>query len=109
MSQPPPPYPGGMYYPQQVYGMLTRRNVFFANAFALALIYLGVLVRLATGDANAIGLAHFLVISGAMLGAAASLAGGLGSKKTTDMQNLGLLVWAGLLLGFAITVFAWIR
>jgi len=27
-----------------------------------------------------------------------SVGGALGSKRTTDMQNIGLLVWAGLVL-----------
>ena len=43
-----------------------------------------------------------------MLGSLASLAGGLGSKRTSDLQNIGLLVWAGLLLTFTFTAFAWI-
>src|SRR2546421_628902 len=65
-------------------------------------------VRFATSDLNVRWLAHFLVISGGMLGALASLAGGLGSKRTSDLQNIGLLVWAGLLLAFTLNAFAWI-
>ena len=108
-SQPgPPPYGGPMYYPQPIEGMLTRRNVFALNALGLIAIYLAILFRLASSDLNVRGLAHFLAISGGMLGALASLAGGLGSKRTSDMQNLGLLVWAGLLLGFTLAAFAWI-
>src|SRR5207249_11697412 len=104
----PPTYGGPMYYPQPIEGMLTRRNVFALNALGLIGIYLGILFRLATSDLNVRGLAHFLVISGGMLGALASLAGGLGSKRTSDLQNIGLLVWAGLLLTFTFTAFVWI-
>jgi len=108
-SQPgPPTYGGPMYYPPPLEGMLTRRNVFALNALGLIAIYLAVLFRLASSDLNVRGLAHFLAISGGMLGALASLAGGLGSKRTTDMQNLGLLVWAGILLLFTLSAFAWI-
>ena len=108
MQPMPPQYPGGMYYPQQISGMLTRRNVFAVNALGLLGIYLGLLLRLASADLNVRGLAHFLVISGGMLGAVVSLAGALGSKRTSDMQNLGLLVWAGFLLTFSLAAFAWI-
>src|SRR5437899_4106668 len=94
----PPTYGGPMYYPQPIEGMLTRRNVFALNALGLIGIYLGVLFRLATSDLNVRWLAHFLVISGGMLGALASLAGGLGSKRTSDLQNIHPLVWAALLL-----------
>jgi hypothetical protein len=104
---PPPQYPGS-YYPQQMEGMLTRRNVFAVNAFALLLIYVGVLFRLASTDIYVRGFAHFLVISGGMLGAVVSLAGALGSKRTSEMQNVGLFVWAGLLLAFSFAVFGWI-
>ena len=107
-SSPPPPYGGTTFYPPPIEGMLTRRNVFALNALGLAGIYLAVLIRLLTGDPAIRGLGHFLVISGAMLAAVASLAGALGSKRTTDMQNLGLLIWAGGLLNVAWTIFAWI-
>lgn len=110
MGQPmPPPYPGQAYYPQPLEGMLTRRNVFGVNAIALVAIWFGVIFTLASKDVNVLGLARFLAISGGTLGAVASLAGALGSKRTTDMQNLGLLVWAGFLLTFAVTVLAWVR
>jgi hypothetical protein len=66
------------------------------------------LFRLISSDLNVRGLGHFLAFSGGLLGALASLAGGLGSKRTSDMQNLGLLVWAGLLLAFSLQVFVWI-
>src|SRR5438552_15541861 len=107
----PPTYGGPMYYPQPIEGMLTRRNVFALNALGLIGIYLGILFRLATSDLNVRGLAHFLVISGDMLGALASLAGGLGSKRTSDLQYIGLLVWAVVLLTLTLTAYVciWLR
>ena len=110
MSQPmPPQYPGmGTYYPQSIERLVTRRNVFWANGFGLFLIFVGVLFRLAASDTYTRGFAHFLIISGGMLGAVASLAGGLGSKRTSEMQNVGLLVWAGLLLAFTFSIFNWV-
>jgi len=103
-----PPYPGAMYYPQSMEGMLTRRNVFAANAVGLAGMYLGALLALASADRNVLGLAHFLVISGGFLAALASLLGALGGKKTTDLQNVGLMIWAGLVLIASLTLFAWV-
>ncbi len=109
MQPAPPQYPGGMYYPQQLEGMLTKRNVFFLNGIGLLAVWLAAIIGLASGDINARGLARFLAISGGTIGAMASLAGALGSKRTSDMQNLGLLVWAGLLLTVSVSVLAWVR
>jgi len=104
----PPPYGGPVYYPpMNVEGMLTKMRLWVANAVALALIYLGLLIFLTgTRDANVLGFARFLAVSGGMFGALASVSGALGSKKTTDLQNLGLFIWAGLLLSFTLAVFA---
>lgn len=107
-SAPPPPYGGTPYYRPPIEGMLTRRNVFALNVLGLLGIYLAVLIRLLSADVTVRGFAHFLVISGAMLAALASLAGGLGSKRTTDMQNLGLLILAGVLLNVSWLIFIWI-
>jgi len=89
-------------------GMLTRRNVFALNAIGLVAVWIAVLIANGTGDINALGFARILVISGGVLGALASTAGALGSKRTSDMQNLGLLIWAGLLLAVSVTILAWI-
>ncbi len=106
MSQPmPPPYPG-QYYPMSMEGMITRRNVFAINAIGLLAIWIGALIAIWSGDINARGLARFLVISGGVLGTLASTAGALGSKRTSDMQNLGLLIWAGLLLAVSVLLLA---
>src|SRR5205809_7604571 len=94
----PPTYGGPMYYPQPIEGMLTRRNLFALNALGLIGIYLGILFRLATSDLNVRWLAHFLVISGGLLGALASLSWGLGSRRTSHLQNIGPPVRAGLRL-----------
>jgi hypothetical protein len=97
-----------MYYPQSMEGMLTRRNVFAVNGVGLFGMYLGALLALASRDLNVLGLAHFLVLSGGFLAAFGSLMGALGSTKTTDLQNVGLMVWAGLVLLASLTLFAWI-
>ena len=103
---PPQPYPGMYYQPMTPEHMLSHRNVWFVNAAGLFLIWLGMLIHLvATADATALHAAQFFVVTGALLGALASTAGALGSKKTTDLQNVGLLVWAGalvILAGFAL-------
>ncbi len=98
---PPQPYPGMYYQPMAPEHLLSHRNVFFANAFGLALIWFAMILRLVSNDANLAKFDVFLVFSGGILAAGASLAAALGSKKTTDMQNIGLFVWAGLVLAFA--------
>ncbi len=78
---------------------LSKRGLFVLNGIALIGLYLGFLIHLSgTSDSIILGLAKFLAFSGGTLGALASLAGALGSKRTTDVQNLGLFLWAGLLL-----------
>ncbi|HII40975.1 MAG TPA: hypothetical protein HA326_07150 [Thermoplasmata archaeon] len=99
---PPQPYPGMYYQPMAPEHWLSRRNVWTVNALGLVMIWLGMLFRLlSTADTTVLAAARFFVISGALVGALASTAGALGSKKTTDMQNLGLLVWAGFLISLA--------
>ena len=109
MAQPmPPQYPGPMYYAQPMENMLTRRNLFLANGLGLLALWIAGLIAAFSGDLNALNLARFLAISGAMIGAGASVAGAIQSKQTTDLQNVGLFVWAGLLLGFAATLMLFI-
>lgn len=96
---PPQPYPGTYYQPMTPEHMLSHRNVWLVNAIGLVVIWIGMLIQLAnTADATNLHIAQFFVVSGALLGALASTAGALGSKKTTDIQNLGLFVWAGALV-----------
>jgi hypothetical protein len=98
MMPPPQPYPGMYYQPMAPEHLLSHRNLFFANAAALVLVWIGLLIRLLnTGDATLLHGAWFFVVTGGLLGALASTAGALGSKKTTDLQNIGLFVWAGCL------------
>ena len=98
-----------MYYPRPLEGYLTRRNVFVLNAIGLLGIWLATLARLGAGDTSSRNIERFLVISGGMLAAFASVMAGLGSKRTTDIQNLGLLLWAGLVLLFTFQIFNWIN
>ena len=99
MMPPPQPYPGMYYQPMAPEHLLSRRNVWTVNAIALIVIWLGMLLRLiAPLDANVLAAARFFVVTGALMGALGSTAGALGSKKTSDLQNIGLFVWAGFLI-----------
>jgi len=95
---PPQPYPGMYYQPMTPEHLLTKRNVWAFNAIGLLVIWIGFLIRLASSDLNAIAASRFLVFTGGIFVALVSTAGGLGSKKTSDMQNLGLLLFAGFVL-----------
>jgi hypothetical protein len=79
---------------------LSRRNVWALNALALAVIWFAFVLRLVSSDSGIFTLARFLVFTGGFLGVLVSTAAALGSKKTTDMQNLGLFIWAGFLVTF---------
>ena len=98
---PPQPYPGMYYQPMNLEGQLTRRNVFFANALGLLMIWLAFLLKIVSNDPNLLKFDVFLIITGAILAAAVNIASALGSRRTTDMQNLGLFVWSGFLVAFA--------
>ena len=108
--QQPAPYPSYPVYPMRPEGFLTKRGVWVLNLFAAGAVWLGVMVFVFRAtDAGVIQLARFLIVSGAGFGALVSAAGGLGSHKTSDMQNLGLLLLAAawvLLLGQVIVKFA---
>lgn len=93
----PPPYPG-TYIAVTPEGLLTKRNLWAVNAIALLMIWLAVLIRLWAGDPAVRGFAQFLVATAVLIGSGLSLAGALGSKRTTDMQNLGLFLWSGFLI-----------
>ncbi len=79
---------------------LTRRNVFFLNAIALLFMWIGFVIGIVASptDTGFHSLARFLIITFGFLGVVGSVAGALGSKKTSDSQTLGLFVWGGLLL-----------
>ena len=108
MQSNPPQYPGAPYYPMAAENLLKKRYALALNAVALLAIWLAAMIAILSSDLNARGFARFLTISGGLVGAFGSLAVALGSKRTSDMQNLGLLVWAGLLLSFTISVLGWI-
>ncbi len=108
MQSMPPQYPGAPYYPMATENLLKKRYVLALNAVALLALWLAAVIAILSSDLNARGFARFLTISGGLVGAFGSIAGALGSKRTSDMQNLGLFVWAGLLLSFTITVLIWI-
>ncbi len=108
MQSNPPQYPGAPYYPMATENLLKKRYVLALNAVALLAIWLAAMIAILSSDLNARGFARFLTISGGLVGAFSSIAGALGSKRTSDMQNLGLLVWAGFLLSFTVAVLGWI-
>jgi hypothetical protein len=97
---PPQPYPGMYYARMPLDNFLTRRNVFVLNAFGLLFMWIGFLIGLYANptDSGMHSFARLLIITFGFLGVIGSVAGALGSKKTSDSQSLGLLVWAGLLL-----------
>jgi hypothetical protein len=47
---------------------------------------------------------RFLAFTGSLFAFVVALAGGLGSKQTTDLQNLGLLVMAAVFVVVAVSV-----
>ena len=100
---PPQPYPGMYYAPMAIESFLTRRNVFVMIAFGVLFMWIGFLIALATSDPGAHAIARFLVVTAGYFAAVVSVAGGLGSKKATDMQSLGLLIFAGFILTAAIS------
>lgn len=90
-----------MYYaPMSLDNFLTRRNVFFLNAIALLFMWIGFVIALVASptDTGLHSLARFLIVTFGFLGVVGSVAGALGSKRTSDTQSLGLFVWGGLLL-----------
>src|SRR2546422_7749858 len=103
MQSNPPQYPGAPYYPMATENLLKKRYVLGLNAVALLALWLAGIIVILSGDLNALGFARFLTISGVLVDAFGSVAAALGSKRTTDMQNLGLLVWPDLLLSFTIS------
>lgn len=103
MATPPPqgtahPYPGG-YWTAGPEAALRKRVIWLLNAVGLGGLYIGFLISLTgTADTIVLNVARFFAFSGGLLAVLVSLAGALASKRTTDIQNLGLFLWSGLLL-----------
>src|SRR3989442_7791472 len=104
-----PQYPGAPYYPMATENLLKKRYVLGLNAVALLALWLAAMIAILSSDLNARGFARFLTISGGLVGAFGSVAGALGSKPTSGMQKLGLLVWAWLLVSFTIGLLCYIQ
>jgi len=106
--QPPQPYPGAYGPARPVETYLSKRMVFALNAVGLAGWWLGGVFAAFSRDANVLNLARFLIVTGGAFAAFFSIGGALGSKRTTDMQNIGLLVWAGLVLAATVSLLTFI-
>src|SRR2546430_17291379 len=104
MQSNPPQYPRAPYYPMATENLLKKRYVLGLNAVALLALWLGALLVILRGALNAPGFARFLTLSGGLVGAFGSVAGALGSRQTSDMQNPGRLVCACLLLSFTVAL-----
>lgn len=107
--QPPQQQPMGAPGPGPYYGYPTgpampmvigKKMVFLGNGLAVLLVWISLLVLvLATGlDATGFRAIGALYLFGTLLGFGACLMGALGSPRTNDSQNLGLIVLAGLWL-----------
>src|SRR2546427_2777704 len=96
--QPPQPYPGAYGPARPVESYLSKRMVFALNAVGVFGWRLGGVLAAFSRDANVLNLARFLVVSGGARAGGFTLCVCFGSEQTTDMQNIGLLVWAGLVL-----------
>ncbi len=106
---PPQPYPGMYYQPMTPENVLSRRNVWGANLIGLGLIWVAFMLRIVSLDANVLKVADFLILTGAVFAAVVNLAAALGSKRTSDLQNFGLLVWTGFLVTAAVTAMQYLR
>jgi hypothetical protein len=75
---------------------LVKRLLFFLAGVAILILWAGILLQVLAGRrADLIfNLGGFVATTGALVGFLVALAGGLGSRKTSQQQNLGLLVVA---------------
>jgi len=101
-----PPYAPQVYYPPGIEAMLTKKTIFGLVAFGGFLMWLGLLIHvLGATDRDVLRFANFLTLTGAFIGFGFAAAGALGSKRTTDLQNLGLLVLASCFIVAAVWLF----
>src|SRR3989442_2172482 len=106
--QPPQPYRGAYGPARPVESYLSKRMVFALNAVGVFGWWLGGVLAAFSRDANVLNLARFLVVSGGAMAAFFSVGGALGSKRTTDMQNIGLLVWGRVVLTATVALLTFI-
>src|SRR5438876_11073675 len=109
MQSMPPQYPGAPYYQMGTENLLKKRYVLAVNAVALLALWFAAIIAIVSNDLNARGFARFLAISGGVAPAFGCAAGPPWSTRTSDMPQLGRLVWAGLLLSFMLTSLPSIR
>lgn len=88
-------YPSGPAMPM----VIGRKLIFLGNGLAVLLVWVALMVLvLAQLDVTGFRAIGALYLFGTLLGFGACLVGALGSPKTNDSQNLGLIVLAGLWL-----------
>ncbi len=82
---------------------IRKRAIVLFIAIGVFLLWLGlILITVGTGDLRDTG--RILGVTGSLFAFVVALAGALGSKRTTDYQNLGLLVVAAALLLVAVGI-----
>lgn len=84
--------------------LLGKKVIFFLAAVALLLLWIGWLFEALAPNGATHQFGVFLAASAALAGSVVALAGALGSRRTTQQQNLGLLVLASALLLLAGTL-----
>lgn len=78
-----------------------KRAIAFFVVIGIIVLWIGLLlITLTGGSLRDVGV--ILGITGALFAFVVALAGALGSKRTTDYQNLGLLIVAAALLLVAV-------
>lgn len=90
------------YMPPRVpadYGAMMKKTfLIILLGIGALLMFVGRLVGIYAGDLNILKLGHALWTFGGFMIAVPSFMWALGSKRTTDMQNLGLLLLAAIVV-----------
>ncbi len=85
-------------------GQALRKRVIATFVLAgLFLLWVGLLL-VALGGRDVASVGRILAFTGSLFAAIVALVGGLGSKMTTDYQNLGLLVLSAALVVVSVSV-----
>ncbi len=88
---------------EELGSQIRKRGIVLFIAIGVFLLWLGlILITVGTGDLRDAG--RILSVSGSLFAFVVALAGALGSKRTTDYQNLGLLVVGAALLLVAVGI-----